>query len=155
MPLSAPTSNASDGQRFWLAATRPSNSSARAARELHQSVRLLAPRAMDPARAVILEAPRDKVHAVREQGGGERVAGVAFVARAVELERQPPRAVDDPASGQAKRLRQGASPGEAAPGRALSWISCVRVSRRTRNHWRQPALCCQSSSCGPAGLSRV
>ena len=42
---------------------------------------------MDPARAVVLEAPRDKVHAVGEQRGSERVTGVALVTHAVELER--------------------------------------------------------------------
>ena len=40
------------------------------------------------------------------------------------------------------------------PPNALARISCVRVSRRTRNHCRQPAPWNHSSSCGPAGLSR-
>src|SRR5205823_10784472 len=98
----------------------------RATRKLHQCVRLFAPGAMDPARAMVLEAPRDKMHAVGEQRGRERITGVAVVTRAVELERQSPRAIDNPARGQATRLRQGASPGKAAPGRALPWISWVR-----------------------------
>ena len=33
-------------------------------------------------------------------------------------------------------------------------IACVRVSRVTTSHARQPDTCCHSSRCGPAGLSR-
>ena len=84
------TSNASEGQRFWLSATRPSKSSISVARVLgvvahaHQRIRLFAAGRVDAARPVVFEAARDQVHAVGEQRRGERVAAIASVGDAVE-----------------------------------------------------------------------
>ena len=123
--------------------------------ELDERVGLVDAGADDAARPVILEAAADEMHAVGEQRCGQRVAGEAFVPDAVELERQRLRAIDDSAARQAAGLRHGATCGNGSPGPALATMSCVRVSRRTLNHCRQPALCSHHSSCGPIGLSRT
>ena len=57
---------------------------ARAARELDQRIRLVGAGGDDAARAVILEAAADQMHAVGQQGGSQRVARMALVRRAVE-----------------------------------------------------------------------
>ena len=63
-----------------------------AAPQLHERVGLLGAGREDAARAMVLEAAPDQMHAVREQRRGERVAGIAFVADAVvsEAQRAPP-----------------------------------------------------------------
>ena len=128
---------------------------ARRARAARSAFGSSAPAAYDAARPVILEAAADEVHAVGEQRRGERVACIALVRHAVVGETKRPR------SGRRFRRREGdatASPrgsGRGASSRpALARMSCVRVSRRTLNQRRQPALCSHNSSCGPAGLSR-
>ena len=72
--------------------------------ELHDRVGLLDAAGDDAPRPVIFPAPRDHADAVGEQRGGERVAGVALVAPAVEREREPRAAVDAAAGGQAAGL---------------------------------------------------
>src|SRR6202171_73543 len=94
------------------------------------------------------------MHTVGEERGGKRVSGIAFVAVAIELEWQWLRPVDDAARREPKGLRHDVAPGNASSMRALARMSCVRVSRRTLNHCRHPALCSHSSWCGPRGLSR-
>src|SRR5262249_5928200 len=97
---------------------------------------------------VIFEAAADEAHAVRQQGGRERVARVARVGAAVEGEGERARAVER-ATG---RQTEGLGCHEAAPGGAA--IACVAVSRSTINYARQPSTGCQYSRCGPRGLSR-
>ncbi|MCC2665808.1 MAG: hypothetical protein K0S35_3730 [Geminicoccaceae bacterium] len=78
-----------------------------AATELDQRVGLLRSGRDDAARAMVLEATSDQMNAVGEQGRGERVAGEALVARAVEGEAEPPPTVDPPALRQAVSRRTG------------------------------------------------
>ena len=80
---------------------------ARLRADLHQRVRLLDAGADDAARPVVLEAAADEVHAVRQQRRGQRVAGIALVALAVEGEGERPAAVDLAAGGQAMALGLG------------------------------------------------
>ena len=67
-----------------------------------QRVRFLGAGAKHAARPVVLERASHEVHAVGEQGRGQRVAGEARVAYAVELKLDDPRAVDTPARRGAK-----------------------------------------------------
>ncbi len=107
---------------------------------LHQRVRLLDAGGHDAARAVVLEAARDEVHAVGEQRRCKRVTRESRIRHAVEREAQRTCAIDAAAGGQAERLRHSAPPVSGSPGFALPRISWVRVSRRTLNHRLQPAL---------------
>ena len=74
----------------------------------HQRVRLLRPDGHDAARPVVFEAAGEEPHPVGEQRRGQRVAGMAGIAPAVEAEGERARPVD-PAAG-----RQPARPGHAA-----------------------------------------
>ena len=78
---------------------------ARAAAQLHERVGLLGAGAEDATRAVILEAAPDQMDAVREQRRSERVAGVTFVAGAIEGEMERPPPIDPAPAAQAVRLR--------------------------------------------------
>src|SRR6185312_2020902 len=75
-----------------------------------ERVRLLRPGAEDPARPVIFERPPDEMDAVGDEGGSERVAGIALVEEAVETEGERPRAVDEPQPVQTKRLAHAPGP---------------------------------------------
>ena len=67
--------------------------------ELNDGVRLLGAGGDEPPRAVVLEAAPDQAHAVRHQGRGQRVAGVALVVPAVEAEPEPAGAIDQRSAG--------------------------------------------------------
>ncbi len=105
--------------------------------QLDQRVRLLRPGGEDAARPVVLEAAADQPDAVGQQGRGQRVAGMAFVALPVEPEAEPRRPVDQPALGQAMRGHRPLSAAGRRSGSAavISWVS---VSRVTRIQDRQP-----------------
>ncbi|MNT66457.1 hypothetical protein D3C72_2045230 [compost metagenome] len=66
----------------------------RAAFQLHHGIRLSDVRGDDATRAVILEAARDKAHAVGEQRRRERVALEPLIRASVEGEGQRNRAID-------------------------------------------------------------
>ena len=77
-----------------------------------QGVRLLDARAQDSSRAVVLEAPGDQMHPVREQGRRERIARVSGVAHPVEPKAQHAVALNPAAPCQSKLLSHGLrSPG--------------------------------------------
>ena len=77
-----------------------------------QGVWLLHARAQDPSRAVVLEAPGDQMHPVREQGRRERIARVSGVAHPVEPKTQHAVPLDPAAPRQSKLLGHGLrSPG--------------------------------------------
>ena len=83
------------------------------AAHLHERRRVLRAGAENAARAVILEAAGDEMDAVGKQRRGQRVAGIALTAPAVEGERDGGRAVDgDAAMGEAMGL---ARHGEFSP----------------------------------------
>ncbi len=69
----------------------------------YQRIRFLGPCRQQSAWTVILERAAEQPHPVREQGGGERVAGEPLVAAAVEGKRHGPLPVDAPATGRALR----------------------------------------------------
>ena len=106
----------------------------RAGAQFDQRVRLLGARREDAARTMILERAPDQLHAVRHQGGRERVAGEALERASVERERERPRAIDQAAAGQPMPAH-GVPPASA---NFTSLISCVRVLRVTTSHLRQP-----------------
>ena len=96
---------------------------ARPVAHAHQRVRLLRSGGENAAWAVIFEAAADEVHPVRQQGGGERVAGMAAVAAAVEGEAERARAVDRAARRQTERLAFH----EASPLRGtMAWVAVLR-----------------------------
>src|SRR3546814_15780361 len=61
---------------------------------LFRSVRLVGACAQDAARSMIFERPSDEVHAIGEQGRGERIALQSRHRLAVECEAQRPGTVD-------------------------------------------------------------
>src|SRR5690606_25377476 len=61
--------------------------------KLDERVRLLDAGREEPARPVVLEAAADEMNAVRQQGGGQGVAGMALVGPPVEGEAENARAV--------------------------------------------------------------
>ena len=90
----------------------------------------------EAARPVIFERASDEANAVGKQGGGERVARMARILGAVEAEAERAAAVDEAAGAVAGRL---AGHRVLPPGAARTpTISCVRVSRVTSSHARQP-----------------
>ncbi len=94
----------------------------------------------DASPPVVLEAASHQGDAVGEQGRCKRIPGVAREGAAVEPERERPIAIDEPALEPAKGLAGHGEPSSmASPGGADTRTSCVSVSRRTRNHRRQPA----------------
>ena len=82
--------------------------------ELQQRVRLLRAGGEDAARAVVLEAASDQVHAVGEQRRGQGVAGIALIGRIVEAEADRLGPVDQAPLGQAEALSHGRSAGQTA-----------------------------------------
>ncbi|MCY1212595.1 hypothetical protein D9M72_243330 [compost metagenome] len=94
----------------------------RAAFELHHGIRLSDVRRHDATRAVILEAARDKAHAVGEQRRRERVALEPLIRASVEREGQRNRAIDAATGAETVFLAHflpptcGASCGALAPG---------------------------------------
>src|SRR5207244_1394804 len=120
----------------------------------HNRVRLLAAGREDAARSMVFEASADQVHAISDQRRSERIAGITHIRRTVIRESERAGAIDVAAFAKTVRLRHAASPSNGLSGGALARIRWVRVSRRNLNQHRQPALCSQSSSCGPQGLSR-
>ena len=103
---------------------------ARAARELHQRVRLLGAGAEDAARPVVLEAAR-RPGARRWRAAPRRACRPRSpVAHAVELEARA--AARDRRCPPARQAEAAASSiASSSPMRALARMSCVRVSRRT------------------------
>ena len=75
-----------------------------------QRRRLVRAGCQHPARAMIFVRAPDQMHAVRQQGRGERVAGEPLIGPAVETESQRARAIDAPAGRGAERAHGGASP---------------------------------------------
>ena len=84
--------------------------------ELDQRVRLLRPGGEDAARPVIFEAAPDQMHAIGDQRRGQRVAGMALIAIAVEQEGEAARPVDPAAGGKAVRLAHWRTSGFFSPG---------------------------------------
>ena len=95
-----------------------------------EAVRALAGAAVQPPRAVVLEAPREDPMVGRVQRRADRVALERLDPLTVEAERDGPLAVDPFAT----------AGGEAAhdPGRPTHRTSLVVVSRSARNHARHP-----------------
>src|SRR5690606_6421529 len=107
----------------------------RAAAQLHQRVGLLGAGRENAARAMVLEAASDQMQPVREQRRGERVAGIAVVARAVvgEGQRAPP--VDAAAALEAMRLARLARVHDV-------WSGTTLRSRRVLDRARAgPSIC--------------
>src|SRR4030088_2245953 len=106
-------SNRSEGQRFWLPASTPSNNlNRRGARirfaascgaQFDQRIGLLRPGAEDAARPVILETAPDQPLARSECRAAQRVAGKAIQQHALKRRVEPARAVDQAAGGDSKR----------------------------------------------------
>src|SRR5579864_8645449 len=107
---------------------------ARAQPELNQRIGLLGTDAEHAARAVVLETAADDAHAIGQQRGSKRIAGIALVAPTVEDEGEWLRAVNEPAGRIAKQLSRHDRCGICMPTVAASWISWVSVSRRTSIH---------------------
>ena len=82
--------------------------------QLDDRVRLLRAGREDAARPVVLERAADQRDAVGQQRRGERIAGMALVGAAVELEQQRLAAVDEAAGGDAVGLRHAHDCGLAA-----------------------------------------
>jgi hypothetical protein len=103
--------------------------------EVDQRVRLFHARSVDAARTVILEASTDDPHAVRQQRGGERVAGKSRIGPPVEGEAQAARAIDlAPAAVKPRRARhREASPWPSSRKlRATSWLTALRSMPKKR-----------------------
>ncbi len=107
----------------------------RARPELDEGVRLFRAGGQDAARPVILERAADEPDAVRQKGGGERVARVTLQAAPVELEPDRAGAVDEAARGKAMALRHQA----VSIAKTTEAMACVRVLRVTWSQRRQPA----------------
>ena len=86
---------------------------------------------------MVFETASDQPHAVGEQRGGQRVAGVALVRAAVESEIERLAAVDAAAERQPVSLFAHKSAG-GSPILYAALISCVTLSRATLNQRRQP-----------------
>src|SRR5690625_4221038 len=80
---------------------------ARILTQLYQGIGLLGTGRKDPAGPVILEAARDQVNAVRQEGRGQGVARMPLVAAAVEGEAEALRAVEQTTFWQAETLGHG------------------------------------------------
>jgi len=101
---------------------------------------------------MVLERPADQALAVGEKGRGEGVAGIAFVALAVEGEGQRLAAIDEAAGCETRGLAHGFASGPCMGSTAeIAWLRTLRVT--TSQAW-QPAVWYQSSRCRPIGLSR-
>ena len=61
---------------------------------LHQRIRFLAPGAEDTARTAIGHAPGHHADVVRQQRGGEGIAGIALIGKPVECEPDWTRSID-------------------------------------------------------------
>ncbi len=83
---------------------------ARSARKRDQRVRLLGAGAQDSPRPVIFERAPDEMKAVGDQGGRERVAGIALVIEAVEGEDERARTIDRTDACETKRLAHSRRP---------------------------------------------
>ena len=84
--------------------------------QLHDGVGLIGSSGHHTTRTGVLEAAIDDVHTIGEQGRGERVAGKALEADAIEVETQRARAVDAAAGAETIALAHFAAPlSEAEP----------------------------------------
>src|SRR5947207_807933 len=100
---SAPPNTGSLSARITRAPLRPAvRFDRRAGFELNQRRRLLRPSRDDAARAMVLEAARDEPDAIGQQGGSERVAGMALIFMPIKPEVENPAAVDIAADLQAE-----------------------------------------------------
>ena len=126
-----------------------------AAAQLDQCVGFLRSGGEDAPGPVVFEAPANQPDLVGEQGRGQRVAGMARKATAVEPEIEAHAPVD-PAAVEAERPAHRSRPRAMAISRAsstlrTSWVSVLRV---TTSQDRSPCSWNHSSRCSPAGLSR-
>ena len=100
--------------------------------QFDQGVRLFRAGTQDAARPVILERSSDQPHPVRQQCGGQRIAGMAYQALAIEPEAQRPGSIDGTAGSSPERLGHRRA-------NSTSPIAWVRVSRVTFSQARQAA----------------
>src|SRR5690606_27995953 len=107
----------------------------------------------DAARAVILEAAADEQPVIGKQCRGERIAGMARKARAVEGEAHGMAAVDEAAGSEA--IGGHCAPPLSAAASLTAKTSWVKLSRSTTSQRRHPATCCQCSRMRPRGLART
>ncbi len=107
--------------------------------QLDEGVGLLRAGRHDAARPVIFERAADQAHAVRDQRRGQRVAGEADIAFAVEVKIQLALARDKAAVRKPVRLRIAAAVHRAESfANSTDAMACVRVSRVTTSQARQP-----------------
>ena len=125
-----------------------------AAADREKSVGLFHTGAEKTARAVVLETPPHQSDTVREQRGGQRVAGKPRQRPALQRERERAAAIDAAACWPAlctacHRCATSSRARRTTPG------VLVAVSRSSTSQSRQPSTCCQYSRCAPFGLSKT
>ena len=128
---------------------------------LDQHVGVVIGKREDPARAVILETPREHAAAVGEQRAGDDVAGVGRHGRAFERESDAARTIDP----FARHGRQPMAHARAPCASSTASTTSVPVSRRTWNHsrlgpWYHHSVRSRGGSCartpsGPRSSRRV